>query len=161
LEIMPWRERGEHVALFAQMGGHDLDVTMSLHWPDDVVDRLTALTQRTIVYRPKPERPRYFLRLHEQVTMPDFVGVPVEQFLENAWAAVVYNSKIAVEALRRGVPALYDGPNSIVGGLVPRGIENIEDPPRPEREQFFYDLAYAQWSAEEIATGAPFKRMLA
>lgn len=160
LEIKPWREGGEHIALFAQMGGHDYNLTMPSYWPDDVAQRLALLTKRPIVYRPKPSRPKYMTKQHTNVSMPPFVDVPLSGYLDNAWAAVVYSSKTAVEALRCGIPALYDGPMSILRTIVPRGIEFIEDPPRPERWPFFCDLAYAQWSKEEISTGVPFQRLL-
>lgn len=160
LEIKPWREAGEHIALFAQMGGHDYSLTMPSYWPDDVVQRLEMLTKRLIIYRPKPSRPKYMAKQHLNVSMPPFTDVPLSRYFENAWAVVVYSSKIAVEALRCGVPALYDGPMSVLRTIIPRGLDAIEDPPLPERWPFFCDLAYAQWSAEEISTGLPFQRLL-
>lgn len=160
LEIKPWRTEGEHVLLFAQMGGHDYSLTMPGYWPDDVVQRLSLLTRRPIIYRPKPSRPKYLTRQYKNVTMPPFNGVPLSNYFENAWVAVVYSSKAAVEALRCGIPALYDGPMSILRTVVERGIDLVENPPLPERWPFFCDLAYAQWSKEEIATGVPFQRLL-
>ena len=160
LEIQPWRIDGSHIALFAQMGGHDLRFTHHPHWPDDVVSRLEKLTDRSVVYRPKPSRPRYFLKIHENIKMNDLSGYRLEDYFKDAWATVVYNSKIAVESLRLGIPAVYDAPCSILKSILQPGIESIENPPMPDREQFFYDLAYAQWSASEIATGEPFKRIL-
>lgn len=160
LEIKPWRESGEHVVLFAQMGGHDYSLTMPPYWPDDIVQRLSLLTRRSIIYRPKPLRPKYLTKQYKNVSMPSFVDTPLSWYFENAWAAVVYSSKTAVEALRCGIPALYDGPMSILRTIVPRGVEFIEDPPQPERWPFFCDLAYAQWSAEELSTGLPFQRLL-
>lgn len=161
LEITPWRTAGEHVALIAQMGGHDARLTMPPNWPDDVMRRLRALTGRPVLYRPKPMRPRHFSSHHDNATvLAQYEELPVEAYFKDAWVMVTYNSKQVVIAWLHGVPALYDGPKSIIGTLVPRGIDRVECPPMPEREQFFCDLAYAQWSADEIKTGQPFERLL-
>lgn len=160
LEILPWRANGEHIAVFSQMGGHDLRFTHHPNWPDDVVSRLEGLSPRKVLYRPKPTRPRYFLKIHENVSVLESGNYEVESYLKGAWVAVVYNSKIAVESLRVGVPALFDSPCSILKSILQPGIESIENPAMPDREQFFYNLAYAQWSAAEIASGEPFKRIL-
>lgn len=160
LDILPWRDCGTHVAVFAQMGGHDLRFTMPPNWPDDIVSRIESLSARPVMYRPKPLRPRYFMKLHKSAKTPDFSGCEVADYLRDAWVAVVYNSKIAVEAIRLGIPALYDGPVSVLNPIVEQGIAAIENPPTPTREQFFWDLAHTQWSAKELESGTPFTRLL-
>jgi len=162
LDLKPWRETGEHIVVFGQMGVHDHRFSMPPNWPDEILDRLLLLTPRKVLYRPKPSRPRLLNRPHPNAMglVPEWKDIPLERLLQNAWATVVYNSKCAVESIRRGIPALYDGTQSIISSLVERGINCIETPPQPAREQFFYDLAYAQWSADEVATGYPFERLL-
>jgi len=162
LDLKPWREDGEHIVVFGQMGVHDHRFSMPPNWPDDILSRLAILTPRKVLYRPKPSRPRLLNQPHANAMNIDFNwrDAPLEQFFKNAWATVVYNSKCAVESIRCGIPALYDGTQSILSSIVERGVGCIEAPPRPSREQFFYDLAYAQWSADEISTGYPFERLL-
>lgn len=160
IPIKPWREVGEHLVVFAQMGGHDHGLTMPPYWPDDIMQRLTSVTKRRILYRPKPSRPRYLVKSYANVTMPTFVGTPLTYYLDKAWLSVVYSSKTAVDSLIHGIPVVYDGPMSILHTLISRGLGDIEDPHMPERLPFLCDLAYAQWSSKELETGEPFRRLL-
>lgn len=160
ISISPWREEGEHIAIFAQMGGHDHSLTMPPYWPDDVVQRLSSLTKRPLVYRPKPSRPRYLVKTYKNVTMPPFTDVPLSNYFKGAWISVVYSSKVAVDSLIHGIPVVYDGPMSILHTVLNRGFGDIENPHMPERLPFLCDLAYAQWSGKEIETGEPFRRLL-
>jgi hypothetical protein len=154
---LPWRTSGDHILLIGQNGGADHRYTMPAGWLDDVVERLRCLTPRPIHYLPKRQRPQFFQYRHDNVTLRED---SLERCLEDAWCAVTYNSKAAVEALLSGIPALYDGQNSAIQACVAPGIQLVERPPTPNRAQLLADLAYAQWSTAELATGRPFARFL-
>lgn len=159
LAIQPWREEGEHILLVGQAGGTDARFTMPTGWPDDVIERIRAVTDRPIIYRPKPTRPLPLLRKHAGVTTAD-PHVPISELFQGAWAAVIHSSKVSAYALLHGTPVLYDGESCVLSSLYGRGVELVEDPPMPERKPFFDDLAYAQWSHDEIASGEPFHWLL-
>lgn len=160
LPILPWVTGGDHLVVFAQMGGHDHRFTMPPNWPDDIIQRLRKITDKRILYRPKEMRPRYLTMKYENVSTPSFASLPISHCFLNAAAVIVYNSKLAVEAIRLGVPALYDGPVSILSSILQRGIEGVNNPTLPNREQFFYDVAYSQWNSVELSSGEPFQRLL-
>lgn len=158
--VFPWREDGRHILLIGQAGGTDGRFTPATGWVDEVVDRISALTDRPIIYRPKPRYPRMPEREHANFSVAGD-ALSLGELLRGAWATVVYTSKVGVASILAGVPVLYCGPRSVLSNQYGPGLEKIEAPPVFEREPWLWDLAYAQWSPEEIALGEPFKRLLA
>lgn len=159
LKIEPWRESGEHILVIGQAGGTDHRFTMPLDWPDKVIECLRRLTNRPIIYRPKPTRPEPLASDWSDVTTADR-HVTLDELFEGAHAVVVYNSKVAGYALLKGVPVLYDAAHCALSALYLRGLDSLENPPQPDRWPFFCDLAYAQRSRAEIASGAAFSYLL-
>lgn len=156
LEIKPWRESGEAILVIGQFGHQDTRYSMPQNWPDSVLTRLRKITDRPIIYRPKPTRPRLPSNSYPNVVIDSDVDL-IEQF-GNVHAIVTWNSpSISSKALLEGVPIFIDAPNCIAKKLSAGDIIDIESPRKLSREQFFYNLAYSQWSKEEIENGMPFK----
>lgn len=101
---------------------------------------------------------------HERLSLPgkhvlrrgrELAGLPVD------WSAIgechVWTSNFATQALLAGVPVVQHGPNLMLSDLASRPGEPLR---RPDREEVFAPLAWAQWRAPEIATGKPFLRAL-
>lgn len=158
--LFPWREDGRHILVIGQAGGTDGRFTPPESWIDNVAEELATLTDRPVVYRPKPRYPRMPKREHANMTVAGD-SLSLGELLRGAWATVVYTSKVSVASVLAGVPVLYCGPKCVLSNQYGSGLENIENPPTFEREPWLWDLAYAQWSPDEIATGEPFKRLLA
>lgn len=103
---------------------------------------------------------------HEHVKIDDEVlrrsrleaTTPLIVDLLNAREVHVWTSNVASHALTLGKPVVQHGPNLMVSDLASRPGEPLRFP--NDRERVFSSLACAQWSAEEIATGAPFGRLL-
>jgi hypothetical protein len=74
---------------------------------------------------------------------------PLDREIRAASSVMTWNSKAVLEAIRLDVPFVIAGPNSIA-----------KDYKRAEREQFLYNIAYAQWTEDELSTGIPFRRLL-
>lgn len=71
--------------------------------------------------------------------------------LHKARWVVTYNSNTSVNAVLEGIPTVVCDQGSMawpVAGHVP-----TDPPPMPDRTQWAYNLAYAQWSMEEIKRG--------
>ena len=71
---------------------------------------------------------------------------PIDKALSNAWALVTDHSNAAVDALSEGIPVIFTNSARILGN-----IEDIENPPM--NREFFNNLAYQQWTLEEIRSG--------
>lgn len=141
VEVLPWRRAGSHVLVLGQHG-HPSDRRNSPRgWARD----LPIPTPRPIVRRRKGD------------------PTPLAEHLAGAHVAVTWSSNAASHAIVAGVPVLYAGPYLMVAALAGRYLPDpavIETPPMPEREPELERLAWAQWTADELATGEPFRRLL-
>jgi hypothetical protein len=77
-----------------------------------------------------------------------------EEALEGAWACVTFSSNAAVEAALAGVPVFACDEGSMALPIANRDLSEIERPALPDREQWAFDLAYAQWTLQEFANGS-------
>lgn len=128
-----------------------------------LLQKLREHTDRTIIYRPNPswylKHHDEFRPVHEEVKDVR-LSEPAEPFmslLENCQLLVANGSSVSVSALAFGVPTMV-----LLGGVAKNlalkddDFDKIEDPYWPKdtiREQFFSDLAYCQWTSEELMSG--------
>lgn len=149
--LRPWRRSGEHIVILPQRGMGEPGVRMELSWPDDVKRRLERITKRPVVIRDHPGARSTWTP--ERVEMTE---------LEGAWAAVVWASSAGLKALCAGIPVFYEFPKWIGADAGRLGIDNIEAPYLGDggRGTMLRKVSWAQWSAEEIRTGEPFRCLL-
>jgi hypothetical protein len=134
-----WRHRavGGTVLVCGQRGHHSDPRTSTKDWLETV--QHPSWAGRTVV-----RRPREILR-------------PLAADLEQAAECHVWSSNAATHAILAGVPVVQWGPNLMVSALASRPGEPLRCDPRAP---VLAPLAWAQWSAEEIATGLPFARLM-
>jgi hypothetical protein len=82
-----------------------------------------------------------------------------DQTLKNAWAVVNWNSGPGPQSVIAGVPA-FVGPSSLAAPVANLNWSMIETPRMPDRTQWANQLAHTEWTTQELATGAPIKRLL-
>lgn len=70
----------------------------------------------------------------------------------------VWTSNAATDAIMAGVPVIQHGPNLMVSELASRPGEPLR---RPDRLPVLERLAWSQWNRAELASGEPFRRLLA
>ena len=155
--LRPWRERGEHILLAgmsaksARLFGYEPQA-----WERKAVARIRRYGNRPIVYRPKPASPGAGQIAGTILGNPQ---QPLEADLADAWAVVTHHSNVGLEALAAGIPVYSeDG----LASTMSMALEQIEDPPLPkDREGFFADVAYCQWNADEMESGACWRHLQA
>jgi hypothetical protein len=83
----------------------------------------------------------------------------IEREFNTAWAVVNYSSNPGIESILNGIPAFVSNKSlaSPVGNL---DFKNIENPDRPERNQWLNDLAWTEWTIDEMAKGIPQKLLV-
>jgi len=141
--LAPWRAGGRDVVVLCQRGIGSPGVAMPRSWPADVARRLKVSTRRPVVVRLHPgNKPA--------------VGPSLSDALADCWCAVTWGSTAALKAMVMGVPVVSEMP-----GWIGAAGGTVDVPWRGEREPIFERLAWAQWSAAEIATGEPFKHLFA
>ena len=158
IKIEPWRTSGKHIVL-AGMGNKAAAVEglATEAWERRMIELIRMVTNRPIVYRPKPSW-KEAMPIHGVDYSPP--AVPIENVLKNAWAVVTHHSNVAVDAVLAGIPAFcWKG---VGRDMSLQDLAHLEKPWMPEgREQWAADIAYTQWSVPEIAQGLPwthFKR---
>lgn len=73
---------------------------------------------------------------------------------------VTWASGAAIKAIIEGIPVFYEF-NDWIGAPAARyGIDDTENPFLGDRNPMLHRLSWAQWTAEEIASGEPFKCLL-
>jgi len=120
------------------------------YW-QDVVDRLAKITDRKVLYRPKKS-------WHHAEKLPgsDFsTEYNILDDLRGAHAMVTYGSNAVMEAITAGIPAICLG-DAVTAGISSRTLEDVISPKEASAEEvnaILNDLAYCQWSTDEINDG--------
>lgn len=149
IELKPWRTDGGHILVAANRSFGRPDMIMPPVWPRDVKARIEKVTKREVR-----------VRLHPGNNPP---AVPLERDLEGCHAVVIWSSSVGVKALIAGIPVIAEAPRWIIhkAALGYCAVDVIEKPCRGPREPQFESLAWAQWRLPEIASGEPFRHLLA
>ena len=157
LDLQPWNPKSHIVVCGQHKQSQQWD---DLHWIDNTIQEIRSHTDRPIIYRPHPR----FLG-----DVP--AGVPINQpklsgnydefdfntVIETAWAVVNHSSNPGSQAIINGIPAITSE-HSLAWPMSTR-IENIETPNMLDREQWAYDLAYTEWTVDELKDGMPWRRI--
>lgn len=159
LDIKPWAKNPDGPIVLAGMSGK-----AAWSWgykaedfERSIVDKLVRLTKRPIIYRPKPTWPDYKPIPGTKLS----IGGDYSQLIANAHAVVSHHSNAGVDALVAGVPVFSRYGAALALGLhVDRELDRIETPAYPDgREQFAANLAYCQWSVDEMNNGKCWQHM--
>lgn len=142
--LKPWRQNGKHILVLPSRGIGAPGVAMPPDWTKRTVAALKARTKRHIKVRPHPGDGK----------------APLDADLNGAHAVVTWGSGAAVKAIAAGVPAFHDLKRWIgADASLPIGAD-LEQPFLGCRTPMFHRLAWASWTASEIATGDPFTWLL-
>jgi hypothetical protein len=158
--IEPWRTPGKNIVVCgmsekcAVFEGFKFE-----EWERAAIAKLRSVTDRPIVYRPKPQR-----RTVSQY--PPIEGVSYSnplvrklgEELKDAWAVVSHHSNAGIDSLLAGVPTFTDeGVASVLGHGDLALIEQPRCPTDSERKQFAADVAYCQFNRPEMRDGTAWR----
>ena len=161
-----WKKEGEYIVVALQLPGDaSLRGTPIDKWAADVVAELRKHTNMHIVVR-TPQLPREY-DAYQIKRITDVGGVSIQQgtkdnlipTLDRAYATVTFSSGFGIDSVINGVPTIAMDPGSFAYELGNNKIENINNLKYPDRQQWLNNLAYAQWSGEEIKEGLPWKHL--
>lgn len=145
--IEPWRTKGTHILVLPQRGLGEEGVKQPPGWANKIAERLQYMTERPIKFRMHPG-----IRPHP----PGYA----EGGLEDCWAAVVWGSGAGLKAICAGVPVFYEFHQWIGAPAAKWGFSDFESPYLGDRSAMLRNVSWAQWTAEEIAKGEPFRWLL-
>lgn len=135
--LSPWRKSGKHV-LVCPPTDYFIQAHNCQMWLENTLATLRVHTDRPIIVRQKPDTSISQESLAEQ--------------LGNCHALVTHSSNVAIEAIVAGVPVFVESDCAAVGVGETR-LERIEYPLTPDRELWLANLAFTQFSFEEIIRG--------
>lgn len=139
IEVKPWRDSGKHIVLCPQ-SDHFMRYVAGYggNWTVDTIAMLGRVTNRPIKVRPWSR---------DKAAQ----AASLQTDLRDAHAVVTWSSAAAVTAIVDGVSAVCA--NQSAAWPVAATIQQIEEPPRPPREQWCAVLADHQFTLDEMRTG--------
>lgn len=151
VEVKPWRTEGRKVLVCAQRGIGSPGRASPPGWAERTAHEIRAQLGVPVWIRPHPGD-------HDPV-------VPLEKDLEDAVACVIWASGAGVKALVQGVPVFHACPwwVAAIGARRYAGPQSLSFAVRNDvqRAAALERMAWAQWTCDEIASGEPFRRLLA
>ncbi len=80
---------------------------------------------------------------------------PLEEVLAEAKYTVAFNSNSGVESILAGVPSVSIDKRSMIYNISSHDIFDPQYPTESKLLEWAYNIAYAQWTTEEMAQGLP------
>lgn len=166
LVAKPWKQHGNYVLICPQRGDSEQwsNQPPPEVWVENTIKTLKTYTIRPLVIRPHPRykfsKQLHGVSMHQPLKLPNsYDDYDFESALVNAWAVVNWNSGPGVESIINGVPA-FVGASSLAAPVANLNLSQIEHPVRPDRQQWLNDLAYTEWTVDELGTGFPQQRLI-
>lgn len=154
LEITEWRESGQQIVIAGSSAKyHDFyDLRNPTSYASGIVKQLRDVTQRPIVYRPKPS-----WREAVPISRTRFSRPPetITSVLAGAHALVTHGSNACFEAVLAGVPCFILG-DAVAKPISSTDIGMIERPMLAtfkQRRRWLRNIAYFQWTSAEFEAG--------
>lgn len=167
MTLQPWQQhRGSDIIICLQRTqSHQWHgMPDQQQWISDVVHEVRRHTDRPIVVRPHPrQRLRCILPDCEiQTPMPrtdTYDDFDFDAALKRAWAVINFNSHPGTQSVIQGIPAFVDQ-SSVAAPVANLDLAAINDPCMPDRETWFENLAWTEFSVDEIRRGMPLDRLV-
>jgi len=118
------------------------------HWINDTIDQVKKYTDRPIEVRYKPRA--------NGTSGPKAATIPINNQLEDTHCVITTVSLAAMEAQCMGIPTICH-PASFAAEISSTAIAEIENPKRVDTSQWFYNLAYSQFTHDEIESGLAYE----
>lgn len=158
----PWDPEGENYLIVGQVPwGADTQHVQFFEWVARMLVRLRAITDVPIAFRPHPGMQGDASELYDEMRKHgvdiDTSFGPAEEAITKAKVVITFNSNMGVDALLAGKPVLSFDKGSMVYNASKHHVEYLLDPglivAGLDRDTWLNDLAYAQWTRDEIERG--------
>lgn len=161
LTLQDWKFTGSNVVVALQRPDSNQWQSMPdpVSWLTNIVGAIRQHTARPILIRPHPRfamtgkflDAKFDLPLRIPDTYDDYDFV---RSLQTAWSVVNWNSTPGIISVLNGCPT-FVGVSSLAAPVANLDLSCIETPARPNREQWANDLAWTEWTVDEICHGVP------
>jgi hypothetical protein len=168
IEMKPWKQKGNNIIICGQ---HDSSeqwkgLPKMENYFENLIIKLRKITDKPILVRPHPRhtvisQEKKFQNVSWSLPKRDrntYDDTDFKISLNNAWAVINHSSNPAMEAVFNGIP-VFVSESSLCYNVSGGELENILSPLMPERQEWANQLAYTEWTIQEIKEGAPWKRI--
>ena len=146
IPIKPWRESGIHIVVCPQ-SAHFMRMLAQHNgqWSRELPARLACVTDRPVRIRPwSPDK--------------GVLSRTLEHDLIGAHCLITWSSAAAVTAVLAGVPVIVESPDCCA--LPMSGtLEELENLPMPDRDNWASVLADQEWSLDEFRNGTAWRAL--
>jgi hypothetical protein len=152
--VKPWKVGGEYMLLMGQVSGDQ-----SLYGKDPrkwyllAMSKIKSMTDVPVYFRPHPLSRQWDGLLQTCGYKTD----TLEESFSGAMCVVTYNSNSGVDAVINGIPVIAMDPGSMAWDMAQHDI--TMEFYMPDRKQWLYDLAYKQWTLEEVESGEAWEHL--
>jgi len=165
LNDLPVDRPDGHILICMQRdGGFAMKTLDPIQWLGVKIKRIRAHSGRHILVRPHPGAYKLqdFAKFQSlpNVTIVDPAQSSLLDNLQNAHAAVFFNSSASVAAVMANVPIFVDDESCVSWTVANKDISKIESPQLFDRSQWINDLAAAHWSDEDARQGHIWQKFL-
>lgn len=168
INIDDWRTDGDHILIATQVPNDSslrgIDIWASLQY--DLI-KLRQYTNRPIFITLHPETKKGWGKKRFDSAMQNYsnfervaamIGAKIleqdsKSLLQNCWAVVCYSSGFSFDALIRGIPVITLSNRNFAAPICSHFVEEIENPVMRDRMKWLSNIAYCEWSVEEIRNG--------
>ena len=156
-ELKPWQKDGKKILVLPPTNAV-AGFFNATGWLDETVKVLKENTDRPIEVREKPYNPTVATD-HVGATVK--VDEPTNHQPSISWneylACVTYNSNTMIESFTNGVPVFCDPHVCGATPIAETDFTKIEKPRYEDRIALFSNLAYNNWTMEEMSNGTAWK----
>lgn len=168
IKLLPWSVSGDYILLALQLPGdaslRGRDIS---EWALQACRKIRQKSDFPIVIR-KPQLDREFDKSKinacldlPNVTLQNGTRENLFETIDKSLFTYTYTSGLGIDSILRGKPVVVDNTGSFVYPIRTCLEEALSyNFTIPDRTQLLSDLAYAQWSLDEIAQGFPWLHLL-
>jgi hypothetical protein len=154
LKPAPWKEGDGAVFVAGQLpGDYSLDGLDISEWVVDVATHVERTTARPLIIRPHPLDVYTNWHMIQSSLGVEVSREPLQVDLARAGTWITLTSGSAIDAVIAGVPTICLNIHNFAWDASAHSLRGIEAPWRGERAQWLANLAYVQWTREEIEQG--------
>ena len=152
-----WRKDGDHILVLGQtphgIGVANVPNRDIMAWSKQVLQTLSRLTNRPIIYKAHPTQTKMPPPVKNCHIIGAGFGYNLMSLLEGAWCTVASASNGGCDSIMAGIPVITENSMSLAYDVAGHSLEDIENPPTPDVSQWLNNIAYAQWTNNEMISG--------
>lgn len=149
--IKPWKKCGDYILILGQVKGDaslkGQDIT---GWYCDVAERAKNIYGLPVYFRPHPESRRR--GGYCSIDGIENMKGSLQEAMDGALFTIAYNSNSCIDSVLAGVPCYAGDKGTMAWDLCMKDLSEIVT---PDREKTVHQIAWTQWTLEEIQSGYP------